>query len=719
MTKKQNLKRFSVIKNKRKNIENFPLLSSKTKQWIVSVFLFVFAIIISLSFFDKAEIGGKIIFRFFDFLIGRTTFIIPALLVLIGILFLKPPRERIYLPIFGGMLILILGLSGFIESLNSSQDRIGGILGYGLSWPFLRFFGTLASSIFFFALILVSFLIFWEFIPKTPKKPELVANKKTEKENKKEKIEQLKKVFPVLKLPKLEIKKSDEQKKLDSQISLKEKNLYSELKGEYKVPPIDFFSYSKEIPLTEDIKTSSFIIQKTLANFGIAVEMGEVNIGPTITQYTLKPAEGIKLTKITGLNNDLALALACHPIRIEAPIPGRSLVGIEVPNKTRATVSLRELISQPKFQEASSLVFALGKNVSGTAIFADLEKMPHLLVAGSTGSGKTIFLQSLILSLIYRNSPQILRFILVDPKRVEFPIYNSLPHLLTPVIYSAQKTAQVLNWLIGEMERRFNLLGEIGDRDIQSFNKTISKNSKLKQEYEIMPYIVLIIDELADLMIAKGREIEAGIVRLSQMARAVGIHLVVATQRPSVNIITGLIKANLTSRIAFQATSQVDSRTILDTAGAETLLGRGDMLFLSSELKKPRRIQGCFVIQKEVKKVIDFIVKENQISEKQEIEQRLSEEIEKNPDQELYQEQFDSGEDPLYEQAKQIVLEYKKASASLLQRRLRIGYARAARLLDILEGKGVIGPGEGAKPREVYLNEEENLEEESPEDKII
>jgi len=387
------------------------------------------------------------------------------------------------------------------------------------------------------------------------------------------------------------------------------------------------------------------------------------------------------------------------------------LVGIEVPNKIRASVNLRELISQSKFQESlTSLLFPLGKDVSGIPVFADLGKMPHLLVAGSTGSGKTIFLQNLIVSLIYRNSPQILRFVLIDPKRVEFPIYNQLPHLLTPVIFNAEKTVNLLNWLIGEMERRFEIMSEVKARDIKSFNQVITKNSKLKTEYGIMPYIVLVIDELADLMAAKGREVEAGIVRLSQLARAVGIHLVVATQRPSVDVITGLIKANLTSRVAFQVASQVDSRTILDTAGAESLLGNGDMLYLSSEFGKPKRIQGSFVIQKDVKKVIDFISRENKPGEKEEeIEERLTEELEKLPSEGPTT--VVDFEDPLYEEAKKIVLEYKKASASLLQRRLRIGYARAARLLDILEDKGIVGPADGAKPREVYLEENDEYQD--------
>lgn len=697
----------------------YPLLTSRVKRWIVAVLMFALALIISLSFFGRAGKGGELILKFLNFLIGKTTFSIPLLLILGGILFLKPQKKRVYVPIFGSIFLLILGISGLFEILSESQENPGGILGYTSSLPFLNFFGVLVTSILFSVLILISLLVLWEFAPKKIKeapgflkKPLKILEKKQEKEKK-----EMEKPFSRIETPEFEIKKLEDfqkeketlEKKVFPKIKTEKEGFPSELKGEYKTPSIELLSSSKETPSTCDIEHASLVIQRTLANFGIQVEMGEVNIGPTVTQYTLKPAEGVKLTKITTLTNDLSLALASHPIRIEAPIPGRSLVGIEVPNKVRAQVALRELISQPKFQESFfPLIFPMGRDVSGVPVFADLGKMPHLLVAGSTGSGKTIFLQSLIMSLIYRNSPRILRLILVDPKRVEFPIYNQLPHLLTPVIFLAEKTVNLLNWLIGEMERRFEILSEVKTRDIQSYNQVISKNYKLKTEYGIMPYIILVIDELADLMASRGREVEAGIVRLSQLARAVGIHLVVATQRPSVDVITGLIKANLTSRVAFQVASQVDSRTILDTAGAESLLGNGDMLYLSSEFSKPKRIQGCYVIQKDVKKVIDFIEKENQPSEKEEIEEKLSEELEKLPREgSIGPVDF---EDPLYEEAKKIVLEYKKASASLLQRRLKIGYARAARLLDMLEEEGVVGPADGAKPRKIYLEEDDEYQ---------
>jgi len=445
--------------------------------------------------------------------------------------------------------------------------------------------------------------------------------------------------------------------------------------------------------------------------------MSEVNIGPTVTQYTLKPAEGIKLSKITALQSDLALALASSTIRIEAPIPGRSLVGVEIPNKRRAVVGLREILDTEEFKKSpNSLYMALGKDVRGNSAFADLAEMPHLLVGGTTGSGKTICLNSIILSFLYRNSPEEMKLVLVDPKRVEFPVYSSLPHLLCPVIYDAQQTLVALKWLVGEMERRFTVLAGANSRDIHSYNSKMEKKGEDK-----LPYIVLIIDELADLMSVKGKEIESYVVRLAQMSRATGIHLILATQRPSVEVITGLIKANITTRIALKVGSLIDSRTILDSSGAEKLLGKGDMLLLTKEHAKPRRIQSPYISEQEIKKVATFItsneIEEGEIKEqgeegyletKEEEENSLSKELARAMEtKEVQMDSFFSKEDPLYEEAKRMVITSRKASATFLQRRLGIGYARAAKLLDILEERGIVGPSEGAKPREIFVNDGE------------
>ncbi|RLC34901.1 MAG: hypothetical protein DRZ76_01640, partial [Candidatus Nealsonbacteria bacterium] len=563
-------------------------------------------------------------------------------------------------------------------------------------------FGQLATQIIFGALAATGVVILWQFLYRpSPKGQEIKI--KTANMGKPPLI---KRIFgPKFKVKSIELQVDSGAIKTSSAPEIKSSSIetnpaVSLAKKDFHMPPINLLESDKGVPTAGDIRANGAIIKRTLQNFGIQVEMSEVNIGPTVTQYTLKPAEGVKLSKITTLSNDLSLALAAHPVRIEAPIPGKPLVGIEVPNKTRTTVRLRNLIEHQNFQNSiSNLILALGRDVSGNAVFADLAKMPHLLVAGSTGTGKTVCLNSIVLSLLYQNSPEILRFILIDPKRVEFPVYNDIPHLLTPVIYDAQKSVNALKWLIGEMERRFDILSQNRSRDIASYNEKM-----VSQNLEPLPYIVLIIDELADLMAARGREMEAGIVRLAQMARAVGIHLIVATQRPSVEVITGLIKANITSRITFQVASQVDSRTVLDTSGAEKLLGLGDMLFISAEISKPKRIQGVYISDKEVKKVVKYIKSdEKNHTQPEELIADLSESIEKTLEDSGSSDFWGEREDPLLGEAQRVVIEAKKASASLLQRRLRVGYARAARLIDMLEEKGVVGPGEGAKPREILI----------------
>lgn len=454
--------------------------------------------------------------------------------------------------------------------------------------------------------------------------------------------------------------------------------------------PLSLLERGTDKPTSGDIDANKEVIRRTLENFNIKVEMGEVNVGPTVTQYTLKPDGGVKLATITGLHNDLALALAAHPIRIEAPIPGKSLVGIEVPNSAVAMVKLRDIFESPSFSKRTSNLFlALGKDVAGHPYCVDLERMPHLLVAGATGAGKSVALNGIILSLLYQNNPSDLKLVLVDPKRVEFSVYKHMPHLLTPIVTEVPATVNALKWLLGEMDRRFTVLQESGDRNIQTYNQ---------RHKEKMPYIVLVIDELADIMVSAASEVETAIIRLAQMSRAVGIHLVLATQRPSVDVITGLIKANVPARIAFSVASLVDSRTILDTAGAEKLLGRGDLLYLSAEVPKPKRVQGAFVSDEEIRNVVNHL--------KQMATPDYVEGVTERQSSAGYG-GYDDDEDPLYQEAEIMVIDTKKASASFLQRRFKIGYARAARLLDMLEARGVIGPGEGAKPREVLMTREE------------
>lgn len=470
---------------------------------------------------------------------------------------------------------------------------------------------------------------------------------------------------------------------------------------EWNYPPMDLLDVSKEtFEINEsELKRKADMIKSKLEQFGIDVSMNEVHVGPTVVQYTLRPADGVKLSKITSLKNDIALALAAPAVRIEAPIPGKSLVGIEIPSSTRSTVHMREMMETTEYgKEKSSLKIALGRDVSGRSMVADLAKMPHLLIAGATGSGKSVGLNSFLISFLYNNSPRDLKFIMIDPKQVELSTYNGLPHLLTPVITDPEKAATALRWAVAEMNRRYKVCAEAGHRNIADYNADRKTGEK-------MPKIVIVIDELADLMMTAQKEVEASICRIAQMARAVGMHLIVATQRPSVDVITGLIKANIPARIAFTVASGVDSRTILDTGGAEDLLGSGDMLYLSGTMGKPIRIQGIYVSSKEIEKVTNRLKLTHEPSYNTDI---TSKETAKQTVQGVPNIPDEAKSD---EELVQLAMEClkknrKAASTSSLQRYLRIGYSRAARIIDLLEEAGVIGPAQGSKPRDVFVREE-------------
>lgn len=472
--------------------------------------------------------------------------------------------------------------------------------------------------------------------------------------------------------------------------------------GIWEYPPLSLLSEAPGLKADRgDIKKIASIIEKTLQSFGIEARVVEVNLGPAVTQYALEIALGTKLSKITSLANDLALATEAPTgqIRIEAPIPGRGLVGIEIPNRSLEVVTLKTMLASSATQKSKSkLTVSLGLDVSGTPIVADIGKMPHVLVAGTTGSGKSVLINAFISSLLFRASPSEVKLILIDPKRVEFTSYNGIPHLLTPVIVEVEKILSSLKWAVGEMDRRYKIFAERGVRNIDSYNELSG--------FQALPYIVIIIDELADLMMFAPVEVEDAIARIAQMARATGIHLVIATQRPSVNVITGLIKANIPARIAFNVSSMIDSRVIIDSPGAEKLLGRGDMLYIPPDQAKPTRIQGAFVSEKEVKKLVDFLKERaphveytEEITNQQIMMKKGSGSTSSGAD----------GKDALFQEAIRVVCQHDRASASLLQRRLSVGYARAARILDQLEEVGIVGPGEGSKPRDVLVRNAEEF----------
>ena len=690
--KRKNVQKISLQKKLKKITFRFFLflknqiltLPGQLKRYILASLMFLLALVCFFSFFDLAGQGGQILNNFLTFWFGQTVYLFPLVFLLFGFIFLLVPR-KLFFTSFVLIFLFLAGIAGSFSLLNSFLID-GGKIGDFLSLPLKDLFGELVTFFVFFAFLIVSVWGFWHLFSSL-----LFREKETAISTVIRRVA----AFPKFKVLKIESEEKITKEKVKEPIL--EVSRPKPLK--FTHPPLELLEKDREKARSGNIEQNALLIKRTLENFGIEVTMGEVNVGPTVTQYTLKPAEGIRLSKITTLANNLSLALAAHPIRIEAPIPGKSLVGIEVPNKVRSKVRLRDLVAELK-KFPSNLTFVLGRDVAGAPVFGNLVRLPHLLVAGSTGTGKTMFLNCLILSLLYQNSPKTLRLVLIDPKRVEFSVYSGLPHLLCPIVLDAQRAVLALKWLVEEMERRFQILSDYKVKDIFSFN-----NLAQKQKIETFPFIVLIVDELADLMAARGKEIEAGIVRIAQMARAVGIHLIVATQRPSVEVLTGLIKANITSRIAFQVATQIDSRTILDMAGAERLLGLGDMLYISAETVKPKRIQGAFVSEEEIKKVVNWI-KENVVSEVGEDElfrdfQEFTEEGLLKPSA------IPTFQDPLYEEAKRIVIENQKASASFLQRRLQIGYARAARLLDMLEAEGIVGPPRGAKPREVYLKPEQ------------
>lgn len=693
-------------------------LTPEVRQGIQAIVFVTGGILFFLSLAGAAGPAGEAITRGLAFLFGSSKMIFPFLLILWGggLFRYRQQYHLTWIVLFGAVLFLF-SFTAFWhlaypldDSWRLAQEGIGGgVTGFFLAYSLKSSVGFWGALLFLVAFSLMGLLIvlnislevFLRSIASVPiiivrlisKKPFLPASGRVQFNEKKEpeKVEFEKK--------RISLQHDSEHEAGGEEKNTADKSSLQILSPKVKTKTqlsLDLLERSNSQPTSGDIRANKIIIAKTLENFGIPVEMGEVNVGPSVTQYTLKPAEGVKLSSLIALHNDLALALAAHPVRIEAPIPGRALVGIEVRNQKIARVSMREVLESEEFKKRpSNLSVVLGKDVSGRTRIANLTSMPHLLIAGSTGSGKTVCINSVIVSFLYQNGPEDLRFIMVDPKRVELPCYNGIPHLLTPVITDVKKALHALRWAIAEMERRFDVLSRAGKRDLGSYNASAA---------EKMPYIVIIIDELADIMVTAGVEAESLIIRLAQMARAVGIHLILATQRPSVDVITGLIKANITARIAFSVASQMDSRTILDTSGAEKLLGRGDMLFVSADLSKPVRIQGVYLSDSEIERVGNAL---KEASGDVEYDEQIT--TYRNDSLDGGGMGDENGNDELLPDAKEVILQAGKASASLLQRRLRIGYARAARILDLLEGQGFIGPADGARPREI-LGQESSLD---------
>ncbi|MBI5221274.1 MAG: DNA translocase FtsK 4TM domain-containing protein, partial [Candidatus Magasanikbacteria bacterium] len=697
-------------------------LNPEVSQGLLAILLFVVAGLSILSFFNMAGVAGIFIDSTLALIFGSVRYVFPLMLITIAVLLIKDLEYNYRHTHTIDAVLFFLSFNGLIHIQKpidelfslATQGYAGGFFGLALSWPLLKYVGYWGGLMILIGLLLVSIIFLFnttlaqiveinkrffmmlgwggqkivDFFAGFKKNKSEEAVKfsikgehtgETDEDEEEMVDEEDERIFSkkVIDDTDNEETENEGEEEAEEEVVFAQKEEIIVEKPDYsnfKLPAVDLLFTSKSKPTSGDIKGNAETIKDTFQNFGIEVDMGEVRVGPTVTQYSMKPAKGVKLTRITTLSNDLALALAAHPIRIEAPIPGQSLVGIEVPNEKVAMVTLKELLESPEFKDRGhNLMIALGKDVAGKVWFADLPKMPHLLVAGSTGSGKTVCINTIILSLLYQNTPETLRFIMVDPKRVELTLYNGIPHLLTPVITDPAKTVNALKWTIGEMERRFDTLAKAGCRDILSYNKISD---------EKLPYIVFIIDELADLMATAASEVEAGIIRVAQMARAVGIHLIVATQRPSVEVITGLMKANIPARIAFSVASLIDSRTILDCSGAEKLLGRGDMLYLTADLSKPKRVQGAFVSEEEMKRVVRSIKGDTLPTYDESIVSKNS--ASGSGTVNLFGGASDD-QDSLFDEAKRTVIESGKASASLLQRRLKVGYARAARLLDELE----------------------------------
>ena len=747
-----------------------PAVRGDVKRSVAAIFLFALAVILILGYLSDAGILGKYLNKISGIIFGSVKWVMPFVFAIAGVILLFRKERAFYVSKLLGLAAAFLGVLGIFHAFSDNSKILevakkgegGGYLGYLILLSFTKLAGKSGGIIIIAAIFMIGAIIAFNFSISgfllrmagifrkkesdekeyTPYAEDVANDKFGLEEKPEEQPAEIKKeettedpnIKQINFIEDVNDKKKSESGEKFSAPGAGKKRIKDEffvhgLDQKWKSPPTDILEKESEKAVGGDIERQAEVIKNALKHFGIEVELGEIKTGPTVTQYSFQPAPGVKLSRITELNSNLALALSQHPIRIEAPIPGKPFVGIEVPNKKKARVRLREMLESNEFQaRKSNLNIALGKDVSGSFIFADLAKMPHLLIAGSTGKGKSICINTILLSLFYQNSPQDMKIVLVDPKRVELTSYNRIPYLAGHgVIVESAKVINALKRMVGEMEKRYRLLQEMRSKDIISYNQKVKEGQKrtyndptsgelIEEELKKLPYIVVIIDEMAELMASHGKVVEGAIIRLAQMARAVGIHLVLSTQRPDVNVLTGLIKANITTRIAFQVATQIDSRTVLDMSGAEKLVGNGDMLYLSAEYQKPKRIQGVFVSENEVKEVVKYILKEaRNFDENGELENIAEPPIAGGFN-------FSGGEisddedAELYEKAKDLVTRFKKASASLLQRHLRLGYPKAARILDRLEEEGIVGPAEGSKPREILTQSDNSAVEPNYED---
>ncbi len=671
-------------------------ISGEAKREIAAIVLITIAVFLILSMIGFAGSLGGWIFMAVGFVIGLAAFVLPFALLLIAWVLFQPDKYEFRPNNLFGTIFVFVCLAGLAHLIFApanidfaSVGSGGGMVGLGLSSAMLPILNKPVSIFILTALLMISLVVAANTRVKDLFKSFLSLFHR-ERNSEGEVVEQSEfKINTTLPIKGSVGEEEPEPKK-------KASVMLTSVDKDWVYPPLDLVKSTSTQADPGDAKATAKLIQSTFGDFGYEVDMHGVDVGPTVSQYSLRPPNGVNLNKITALDRNLALALEAEQIRIEAPIPGKSLVGIQVPNKKAAQVRLGDILASKEVSgKGTKLTFVLGRDVSGEIITADLGKAPHLLVAGATGAGKSVMINTLITSLLYRNSPSELKLILVDPKRVELGPYQDIPHLLTPVIVEPLQAISALKWAVAEMDRRYRLLQDHGKRGIDEFNA--------QKDVDSMPYIVIVVDEFADLMMVAGKDVEALIQRLTQMARAVGIHLVLATQRPSVNVITGIIKANVPTRVALTTASQVDSRTIIEMAGAEKLLGKGDMLFASPSFIKPKRIQGVWLSEEEVKGVADFLRAAREPEYNEEV---LAQSVRVKG---MGGGDYDTGEDTLFNDAAEAVIQGGKASASYLQRRLKVGYARAARLMDMLEEQGVVGPPDGAKPREVLISSVDEL----------